>query len=222
MMSRTISIRALLAATAAAVLLFAVRTAEAHPAQPPADGKPASVHAHPGMLSAAAEALKLDRDELRRKLKEGRTLAEIAAERGVPKDELIRRLVESAARRLDAKVAEGKLPAARADQLKTRLRSRIEAAVDSRNLLSPIHPHPGRLYLLHKVASVIGIPTGELKALLAEGRSIAEIAKSRGISEDELIGKLKDSLTDELRRLIRMKHPAGKSATFSHPGTSGR
>ena len=221
-MKRTISIRALLAAIGAAVLLFAVQAADAHPARSSENKKPASAHAYPGLLAAAAEALKLDRDELRRELKAGRTLAEIAAERGVGKDELIRRLAEAAAKRIDAKVAEGRLPAERAKQLKTRLRSRIEAAVDSRDLLRPvIHGHPGRLYLLHKIASVLGIPKSELKARLAEGQSLAEIAKSKGISEDELINRLKDSLTDELRRFVRMKHPAGKTATFPQPGTSG-
>lgn len=175
-------------------------------------------HAHPGLLTAAAEVLKLDRDELRRELKAGRTLAEIAARRGIGKDELVRRLSEAAAKRIDAKVAEGRLPAARAGQLKASLRAHIGAAVDSRDLLVPIHRHPGHRFLLHKIATVLGIPQGELKSRLAEGRSIAEIAKSKGMSEDELIGKLKDSLTDELRRFVRMKHPVrptpdGKAGT---------
>jgi len=219
-MRRTISSRALIIATAAAILLLAAGTAEAHPAQPPASGKPASVRAYPGMLSAAAEALKLDRGELKRKLENGRSLADIAKERGVSKDELIRRLTEAAAKRIDAKVAEGKLPAARAEQLKARLRSRIEAAVDSRDLLNPIRRHPGGLHLLDKIARVIGIPKNELKSRLAKGQSIAEIAKSKGMSEDELIAKLKDSLTDELRRFVRMKHFPGKPATFPDSGTS--
>jgi hypothetical protein len=175
-------------------------------------------HAHPGMLAAAAEVLKLNRDELRRELKAGRTLADIAARRGIGKDELIRRLSEAAAKRIDAKVAEGRLPAARAEQLKDRLRAHIEAAVDSRDLLVPIHRHPGHRFLMHKIASVLGILQSELNSRLAEGRSIAEIAKSKGMSEDELIGKLKDSLTDELRRFVRMKHPVrpapdGKTGT---------
>jgi DNA-directed RNA polymerase specialized sigma subunit len=66
------------------------------------------------------------------------------------------------------------------------------------------------MFLMHKIASVLGISKDELKSRLAGGQSIAEIAKSRGISEEKLIEKLKDSLTDELRHFVRMKHPARK------------
>ena len=207
-MRRKLSIHAALAAGMAAVLLLAAHSAAAHPDKAhAADKARASGHARYGILSAAADILKLDRDELRRELKEGKTLAEIAAKRGVGKDELIRRLSEAAAKRIDAKVAEGRLTAARAEQLKAGLQARIEAAVDTRGMPLPPHRHPGHLYLMHKIASVLGISKDELKSRLAEGKSIAEIAKSKGMSEDRLIEKLKDSLTDELRRFVRMKHP---------------
>ena len=216
-MKRRFGIPAALAAGVAA-LVFAAQAAGAHPdhrqaaaGARPAEKAEASGYAHAGMLANAAEVLKIDRDDLRRELKEGRTLAEIAAKRGVAKEDLIRRLSEAAAKRIDARVAEGRLDASRAGRLKESLRAHIEAAVDSRDLLRPIHRHPGHRFLMHKVAAVLGIPKDELKSRLAQGQSIAEIAKSRGISEDQLIGKLKDSLTDELRQFVRMKHPVRQS-----------
>lgn len=212
-MRRKVSIHAALAAGMAAVLLFAAQTAAAHPDKGKAADKAraSSGYAHAGILSAAAEMLKLDREELRRELKEGKTLAEIAAKRGVGKDELIRGLSEAAAKRIDAKVAEGRLTAERAGQLKAGLQARIEALVDSRGALRPPLRHPGRMFLMHKIASVLGVSKSELESRLAEGKSIAEIAKSRGMSEDRLIEKLKDSLTDELRQFVRMKHPVRKT-----------
>ncbi|REK52054.1 MAG: hypothetical protein C6W55_17660 [Thermobacillus sp.] len=210
-MRRKFSIHAALAAGLAAVLLFAAQTAAAHPDKGrAADKAQASGYVHAGILSAAADILKLNRDELRRELKEGKTLAEIAAKKGIGKDELIRRLSEAAAKRIDARVAEGRLTAARAREIKSGLQAHIEAAVDSRDILRPLHRHPGHLFMMHKIASVLGMSKDELKSRLAEGKSIAEIAKSRGISEDQLIEKLKDSLTDELRHFVRMKHPVRK------------
>jgi hypothetical protein len=218
-MRRKFGIHAALAAgMAAGALFFAAQAAGAHPdhrqaaaGARPAEKAEASGYAHAGMLANAAEVLKIDRDELRRELKEGKTLAEIAAKRGVAKEELIRRLAETAAKRIDARVAEGRLDASRAERLKEGLKAHIEAAVDSRDLLRPVHLHPGHRFLLHKVASVLGMSKDELRSQLAEGRSIAEIAKSRGLSEDRLIGKLKDSLTDELRQFVRMKHPVRRA-----------
>jgi len=210
-MRRNLSIHAALAASLAAALLLAAQTAAAQPdKERTADKAHAAGDAHAGILAAAADILKLDRDELRRELKAGKTLAEIAAKRGVGKDELIRRLSESAAKRIDARVAEGRLAAERAERIKAGLHARIEAAVDSRDALRPLHRHPGHMFLMHKIASVLGISKDELKSRLAGGQSIAEIAKSRGISEEKLIEKLKDSLTDELRHFVRMKHPARK------------
>ena len=124
---------------------------------------------------------------------------------------LARRLAEDAEKRLDARVAEGRLSASRAAQLKASIKAHIEAAVDSRDLLKPIHRHPGHRFLMHKIAAVLGMPGSELESRLAEGRSIAEIAKSRGLSEDQLIEKLKDSLSEELRHFVRMKHSVRKS-----------
>lgn len=210
-MRRKFSIHAALAAGLAAVLLFAAQTAAAHPDKgQAADKARVSGYAQAGILSAAADILKLDRDELRRELKEGKTLAEIAAKKGIGKDELIRRLSEAAAKRIDARVAEGRLTAARAREIKSGLQAHIEAAVDSRDILRPLHRHPGHLFMMHKIASVLGMSKDELKSRLAEGKSIAEIAKSKGISEDRLIEKLKDSLTEELRQFVRMKHPVRK------------
>lgn len=68
--------------------------------------------------------------------------------------------------------------------------------------------HPGHMAVMSKIASVLGMSKDELRSKLASGMSIAEIAKSKGISEDQLIDRLKDSLTDELRQFVRMKRPA--------------
>jgi|GEM_PF-587226 len=220
-MRRRMSIHGAFAAgMAAAVFLVAAQLAGAHPDLPKkeqtgpksqsVDSVEAPSRAHAGMLAAAAEALKLNRDELRRELRKGRTLAELAEQRGIGKEELIRRLAEDAEKRLDARVAEGRLSASRAAQLKASIKAHIEAAVDSRDLLKPIHRHPGHRFLMHKIAAVLGMPGSELESRLAEGRSIAEIAKSRGLSEDQLIEKLKDSLSEELRHFVRMKHPVRK------------
>jgi hypothetical protein len=81
-------------------------------------------------LDAAADYLGLDESELRERLRDGNTLAEIAKAEGKPVDGLVRALVADAEERLDQAVSEGKLTRAQADELAKGLEERMTDLVN--------------------------------------------------------------------------------------------
>ena len=81
-------------------------------------------------LRAAAEYLGLAEEELRERLRDGDTLAEVAKAEGKAVDGLVDALVADAEKRLDDAVAAGKLTPAQADELADRLYHRMTDLVN--------------------------------------------------------------------------------------------
>ena len=81
-------------------------------------------------VRAAADYLGLEEDELRERLRDGDTLAEIAKAEGEAVDGLVDALVADAEKRLDDAVAAGKLTRAQADELADRLDERMTDLVN--------------------------------------------------------------------------------------------
>lgn len=94
-------------------------------------------HVHPGgpagrgaVAEAVAEFVGIDVETLRDQLREGATLADLAAANGVPLADLIDAIVGESAERLDRAVDAGRLTAERAAELAERLDERITARVN--------------------------------------------------------------------------------------------
>jgi Arc/MetJ-type ribon-helix-helix transcriptional regulator len=94
-------------------------------------------HAHRGgphlfgeKLSGAADYLGLTQAELRTKLNDGRSLADIAKARGKSVDGLKQAILDEAEKKLDQLVEDGELTRAQADEMLARMRSRIDDLVD--------------------------------------------------------------------------------------------
>lgn len=81
-------------------------------------------------LQAAAEVLGTDVDTLMQELRSGKTLAELASEKGVSVDVLVDALVSDATAQLDQAVADGKLDQSKADEIKSKLSERVTARVN--------------------------------------------------------------------------------------------
>lgn len=80
-------------------------------------------------LGVAAETLGMTRPELRSELRSGKSLADVAADKGVPLEELTAALRAEAVKRLDEAVAEGRLTRAEADRRKAVLDGHLAKAV---------------------------------------------------------------------------------------------
>src|ERR671934_1463802 len=82
-------------------------------------------HEHFGELDAAASYLGLTEEQLETQLESGKTLAQVAKDRGKSVDGLIQALVDAATKRLDADVAAGRLTKAQEQQILSGLKQRI-------------------------------------------------------------------------------------------------
>ena len=82
-------------------------------------------HEHFGELDAAASYLGLTEAQLETQLESGKSLAQVAKDRGKSVDGLIQALVDQATKRLDAAVAAGRLTKAQERQILVGLKQRI-------------------------------------------------------------------------------------------------
>ena len=87
------------------------------------------IHGIKGLLGSAANALGMDPRELGMRLKDGETVAEVAAAEGVPVDTVVDAMVTDANAKVDAAVARGAIDEARGTELKSKLAGRIETFV---------------------------------------------------------------------------------------------
>jgi hypothetical protein len=91
-------------------------------------------HGFFGALEAAASYLGVTRDALRNELAGGKTLAQVAREKGKSVDGLISALLADAQQRLDSAVSAGRITAAQEQTILTDLRQRIT------NLVNGVRP----------------------------------------------------------------------------------
>jgi len=173
---------------------------------------PAHDKAGGGHLDAAATALGMTVEELRTALVAGTSLADVAATKGVAVQKVIDAIVAAKTAELKQHVADGKLTQARADELLAGLSARVTAMV---NADIPAFGRGGRghggeghgkgrghgLPGLHDstvLEDALGMTREEIRAGLEAGKSIADLAKEKGIDVQKVI----DALVAEARTKI--------------------
>ena len=83
-----------------------------------------------GILDAAANVMHVSRDVLVQELKQGKSIAQVASERGVSRDALKQGIVSAEKAKLDQAVANGKITQAQADKLLQGLTNRVDKIID--------------------------------------------------------------------------------------------
>ena len=83
-----------------------------------------------GDLSVAATAIGISESDLRTALQRGKTIADVAKDKGVDPQKVIDALVAAGTTRIDQAVTNGKLTAAQAAELKAKLKDSITAFVN--------------------------------------------------------------------------------------------
>jgi len=82
------------------------------------------------ILDAAANVIHISRDVLVQELQQGKTIAQVASERGVSRDALKQGIVTAEKAKLNQAVANGKLTQAQADKLLQGLTNRVDKIID--------------------------------------------------------------------------------------------
>jgi predicted DNA-binding protein (UPF0251 family) len=83
-----------------------------------------------GGLGVAAEAIGITPEQLRQELRSGKSLAQVAQERGVSRDTLKQRILAAQQQRLDQAVQQGRMTREQATQVMNRLSANIDRMLD--------------------------------------------------------------------------------------------
>ncbi len=165
------------------------------------DGKAdkVSVHkfAHPGFIGRdvlsqdVLNLLKLDQKTFKAKLAEGKTLAQIAEEQGVSRDALKQALTDSFNKALE--------------EQKARFAENLDKLLDSKRPAGEFGHKIGFGFKqdISEAAKLLGISNEDLKKALISGKSLADLAKEKGVDVQKLIDLLAKPLTEKLDQQVK-------------------
>lgn len=167
------------------------------------------------LIKQTAEVLDLKESDIRTQLEAGKTFAEIAEDKGLTKSAFLQKLIDAETKKIDERKSEGALTDNQAVEQKEKLSDRLEQAIESSDIGRGGHGKEsgmdhgmGRFGKTDEIAEILGMTEEKLKEGLEEGKTIAELAAAKGISETDLIQKLKDNMTEPLKQWVNEKHTA--------------
>jgi DNA-binding phage protein len=155
--------------------------------------------------------LKMDEQALKEELKAGKSLVEIATTKGVTKEQLVDALIKEANKHIDQKVEDGKLTEEQAKEFKTNLSSHITETVEVKGVFQKGKGHKkGHMKGHHfkgekmsELASILDMSVEEIHTAIKSGKSIAQIAKEKGLSEDKLINALLEKEKERISEWVK-------------------
>jgi D-Tyr-tRNAtyr deacylase len=175
-------------------------------------------------LAAAAKAIGVSDQTLLSDLKDGKTIAQVAAAKGVTAKTVIDAMVAAATTQIDAQVKSGHLNATQATDIKSRLTAMITAEVNGtfRRPYGPGGPHgPARGFGfrggfgLDMAAKAIGVSDQTLLSDLKAGKTIAQVAASKGVATKTVIDAMVAAATREFAAQVKAGHlTAAQAATI--------
>lgn len=157
------------------------------------------------LMNHASALLGIDQKTLIQ-LQKDKTLKEIAADKGISEKEFIAKLQAMYSKEIDQAAANGKLNRSQAANIKKNLEKKLTFIINHKADGKFQRKHRFMMVGLKNMAGIIGITEDQLRNELKAGKSLAEIAESKGISKEELVNKIKVELTPWLTKLVERKH----------------
>ncbi|MCQ6562581.1 hypothetical protein [Paenibacillus mendelii] len=137
------------------------------------------------------DLLKLDQDGLNEKLAAGKTLAQVAEAQSVTREQLKQALTTAFDNRQKEK--------------KSQFTSRLDTMIDSTKPLEGKGSR-GRFDFnkvnLDEVAGLLGLSDSELETALTSGKSLADLAKDKGVEVQNVIDALKAAIVNEINQAV--------------------
>lgn len=143
-------------------------------------------------FGAVAEAIGIEASALKDAVKAGQTVAEVAAANGADIDQIIAGIVADAQARADE--------AGRDDFDAAALSERLTSAANGEGDFGR-RGHRGRGGLRgsgEAVQELLGLERSEIKASLADGGTLADVAAEQGVTLDELVSTIVDDIETRL------------------------
>ncbi|OXM86491.1 hypothetical protein [Paenibacillus rigui] len=158
----------------------------------------------------ASNILGMDWIDLNDALTSGKSIAEVAASKGVSGEGLVSQLVQLEASQVNEALQANKITQDEADRLNKQITDKITKIVNKEGYqykAKEAGQHNKSLQLTFKpkaaeLAELLKLDKEQVKQQLAEGKSVADIAAAQGITEDELITKLTEQIKPALKSWI--------------------
>ncbi|MBU7321021.1 hypothetical protein [Paenibacillus oleatilyticus] len=150
-------------------------------------------------------------DDLNQELRNGKSISDLARLRGIEQSELTDRLVTPMIKRIESALNQKTITDDEAEQLKQEVQDKVSAAVSKAGYQDKMQGVFAKKLKLktqvdeESVAKVLGISQNELRSYFNDGKTIADIAKEKGLNEDQVIAGLKDELNASLKEFINKK-----------------
>lgn len=153
-----------------------------------------------------AEALGMDAKVLGEELQSGKTLAKIAADKGIDIKKLTQKVEALFNDKIDKAVADGKLTKDKAAAMKTKTSQKAEKAINE-----PWTGHKGKAgqgnlfkSLRHQIPALVGMANAnQLEDQLKSGKTLAQIAESKGIAQKKLIFDVQSVMEANLAQAVK-------------------
>jgi len=157
-------------------------------------------------LDAAAKAIGITTDDLRTALKGGKTIAAVAKAKGVDVQKVIDAMVAAESAEIDQRAADAK------KNLPDRVKDQVN---NTRPPGGPDGPggRPGFGMGLDVAAKALGISTDDLKAALKDGKTLAAIAKEKGVDPQKVIDALVAEANTRIDQGVKDGHVTADQAT---------
>ncbi len=165
-------------------------------------------------FQTAAALLGVKPEILRAELKGGKSLNDLVAAKGLDPAKFAQDLQAAFAKNLDQAVKDGKLTQEKADAIKARLPQVVQNMLTRKGWEHPakhpggkgFHGKEGGLFFKGidtQMQTLLGLDPVALKAELKSGKSLADIAQTKGISQVDLEAKVKAAIEVNLDQAVK-------------------
>ncbi|NOV03333.1 hypothetical protein [Paenibacillus planticolens] len=161
------------------------------------------------IIEESATVIGVDKEVLMKSLKSGKSIVEAAADKGVSEADLTAKLQQLRTGKIEVAVKDGKLTADQGEHMKQKLGEHLKFILNEKNLLDNHGKSKWQRFGMKpdtdKLAKTLGLSKDELHAQLRSGKSLAEIAQSKGMSKDKLVASIKEQLTPSIEKWVDHK-----------------
>ncbi len=141
--------------------------------------------------------------DLKKELNSGKSIVDVAKAKGVSEADLTAKLLDLRMKKIDEAVKAGTLDAVKADKIKQHMSKHLTKILNHKGMLEregKAHGKHETVFSHEKLAEILGITKAELETQLKAGKSLTEIAQSKGMTKQQLIDKIKEQMTPRIEK----------------------